>query len=113
MKEYKEEDRRLYLNRSLPLWVLPAQIRQTEDSQADGKLELGLVDCLCFLRGIFMIFGVQGQADGKLRLSLVDGFCSLRCIFMIFGDQGQADVKLRLGVVVGVWVSHTQVAKPT
>ena len=48
LKEYKEEDRRLHLNRSLPLWVLPSQIGQTEDSQADGKLRLGLVDGLCF-----------------------------------------------------------------
>ena len=36
-----KEDRRLHLNRSLPLWVLPSQIRQTEDSQADGKLKTG------------------------------------------------------------------------
>ena len=85
MKGYKEEDRGLHLDRSLPLWVLPTQIRQTEDSQADGKLRLGLVDDLCFLGGIFMIFGDQRQADGKLRL----------------------------GVVVGVWVAYTQVAKPT
>ena len=62
LKEYKEEDRRLHLNRSLPLWVLPAQIRQTEDSQADGKLRLGLVDGLCFCGGIFMIFGDQGRS---------------------------------------------------
>ena len=46
LKDYKEEDRRLHLDRPLPLRVLPAQIRQTEDSQADGKLRLGLVDGL-------------------------------------------------------------------
>ena len=85
LKYYKEEDRGLHLDRSLPLRVLPAQIGQTEDSQADGKLRLGLVDGLCFLGGIFIIFGDQGLDEGKLRL----------------------------GVVVGVWVSHTQVAKPT
>ena len=55
LKGYKEEDRRLHLDRSLPLWVLPAQIRQTEDSQADGKLPMGLGDDLCFC-AIFMIF---------------------------------------------------------
>ena len=62
LKDYKEEDRRLHLNRSLPLWVLPSQIRQTEDSQADGKLQMGLVDGFCFLGGIFMIFGDQGRS---------------------------------------------------
>ena len=41
LKGHKEEDRRLHLDRSLPLWVLPAQIGQTEDSQADGKLKTG------------------------------------------------------------------------
>ena len=50
-----KEDRRLHLNRSLPLWVLPSQIRQTEDSQADGKLRMALVIVFCFLGGIFMI----------------------------------------------------------
>ena len=84
MKDYKEEDRRLNLDWSRPLRVLPSQIRQTEDSQADGKLQMGLVDGLCFFGGIFMIFGDQGQADGKLRLE-----------------------------VVGVGVVYTQVAKPT
>ena len=41
LKDYKEEDRRLNLDWSLPLRVLPSQIRQTEDSQADGKLKTG------------------------------------------------------------------------
>ena len=41
LKYYKEEDRRLHLDRSLPLRVLPAQIRKTEDSQADRKLKTG------------------------------------------------------------------------
>ena len=41
LKDYKEEDRRLNLDWSRPLRVLPSQIRQTEDSQADGKLQMG------------------------------------------------------------------------
>ena len=101
LKGYKEEDRRLHLDRSLPLWVLPAQIRQTEDSQADGKLPMGLGDDLCFC-AIFMIFWDQGQANGKLRLGLVDDLCFPGGIFMIFGDQGQADGKLRLGLGDGL-----------
>ena len=48
----------------------------------------------------------------SLRLGLVDGLCFLRGIFKIFGDQGQADGKLRLEAV-GVGVAYTHVAKPT
>ena len=46
LKGHKEEDRRPHLDRPLPLRMLPAQIRQAEYSQADGKLRLGLVDGL-------------------------------------------------------------------
>ena len=88
-KGCKEEDRRLHLDRSLPLWVLPSQIRQTEDSQADGKLRMGLV--IVFLFSWWYLYDIydQGRPMESLRLGLVDGLCFLGGIFMIFGDKGR------------------------
>ena len=48
-----------------------------------------------------------------LRLGLVDGLCFLRGIFMIFMTKAGRWKAETFGVVVGVWVAYTQVAKPT
>ena len=72
-RDNKEEDRRLHLDRSLPLWVLPSQIRQTEDSQADGKLRLGLVDGLCFFW--WYLYDIWRPRPGWWKAETWSGWC--------------------------------------
>ena len=55
----------------------------------------------------------QGRPMESLRLGLVDGLCFLGGIFMIFMTKAVRWKAETFGLLVGVWVAYTQVAKPT